>query len=141
MKNWQKKQLTRANCIKKKEKKANAQKPPDIARKSAWCVPALDGSCLCILQEQEEGANLTQEVMGREGSVSGVGGGAYKLVRSKSLNFFPIKASALSTCCWVPKKQTKQQKQSIQKGHGWPKIVAFIETHVPSIWQIWNSCV
>ncbi len=106
MKNWQKKQLTRANRIYIK-KKANAQKPPDISRKSAWCVPALDGSCLRILQEQEEGANLTQEVMGREGSVSGVGGGAYKLVRSKSLNFFPIKASALSTCCWVPEKQTK----------------------------------
>lgn len=108
---------------KKQKKLTDAQKPPVIARTSAWCVLALDGSCLCSLQE--EGANLTQEVMGREGSVSGGGGGAYKLVRSKSLNFFPIKASALSTCCWVPKKQTKQQKHSIQEGHGWTKIVAF----------------
>ena len=47
-------------------------------------------------------SGLTQEVMGSEGSVSGRDGGAYRLVRSKSLNFFPIKDSALSTCCWVP---------------------------------------
>lgn len=49
---------------------------------------------------------LTHDVIGREGNVSG-GGGAYKLVRSKSLNFFPIKVRALSTCCWVPKNKTR----------------------------------
>lgn len=45
---------------------------------------------------------LTQEVMGSEGSASGGGGGAYRLVRSRSLNFFPIRDRALSTCCCVP---------------------------------------
>lgn len=52
-------------------------------------------------------SSLTQDVMGSEGSESGRGGGAYRLVKSKSLNFFPIKASALSTCCWVPGSRTK----------------------------------
>lgn len=46
--------------------------------------------------------HLTQEVMGSEGSVRGGGGGAYRLVRSRSLNLFPIKDRALSTCSCVP---------------------------------------
>ena len=45
---------------------------------------------------------LTQDVMGSEGKVRGWGGGAYRFVKSKSLNFFPINDRALSTCCWVP---------------------------------------
>ncbi len=45
---------------------------------------------------------LTQEVMGSEGNVRGGGGGAYRLVKSRSLNFFPINDRALSTCCCAP---------------------------------------
>lgn len=47
---------------------------------------------------------LTQEVMGSDGRVSGGGGGAYRLVKSRSLNFFPISDRVLSTCCCVPSK-------------------------------------
>ena len=68
----------------------------------------------------------TQEVMGSEGSVSGAGGGAYRLVRSRSLNFFPIKASALSTCCCVPggreagivRKGRGKTRRAGKRGHG-----------------------
>lgn len=48
------------------------------------------------------GGILTQEVIGSDGNVRGGCGGAYRLVRSRSLNFFPIKDRALSTCCCVP---------------------------------------
>ena len=44
--------------------------------------------------------------MGSDGNVSGGGGGAYRLVRSRSLNFFPIKDRALSTCCCVPEERS-----------------------------------
>lgn len=44
--------------------------------------------------------------MGSDGNVSGGGGGAYRLVRSRSLNFFPINDRALSTCCCVPEERS-----------------------------------
>ncbi len=108
---------------KKQKKLADAQKPPVIARTSAWCVLALDGSCLCSLQE--EGANLTQEVMGREGSVSGgevghiswSGPSLWTSSQSRPVPYLPA-AGFL-------RNKPKQQKHSIQEGHGWTKIVAF----------------
>lgn len=48
--------------------------------------------------------------MGSEGSVSGGGGGAYKLVRSRSLNFLPISERALSTCCCSPEERGAGQR-------------------------------
>lgn len=53
---------------------------------------------------------LTHEVMGRDGNVSGGGGVAYRLLRSRSLNFFPINDRALSTCCCVPRKRSRKVK-------------------------------
>lgn len=55
----------------------------------------------------EEKPSLTQEVIGSEGRLSGDGGGAYRLVKSKSLNFLPIKDRALSTCCCAPGRIAK----------------------------------
>lgn len=46
--------------------------------------------------------------MGSDGNVSGGGGGAYRLFRSRSLNFFPINNRALSTCCCVPGERSNK---------------------------------
>lgn len=54
--------------------------------------------------------------MGSEGSVSGGGGGAYRLVRSRSLNFFPIKDRALSTCCCVPAERPQGEAGELAGG-------------------------
>ena len=65
--------------------------------------------------------------MGSDGNVSGGGGGAYRLVKSRSLNFFPIKDRALSTCCCVPERDQTQGEGSgaLQKKHGDKKFNSF----------------
>jgi len=57
---------------------------------------------------------LTQEVMGSDGKVSGGGGGAYRLVKSRSLNFLPISDRALSTCCCAPRDRSKHKSRVYQ---------------------------
>lgn len=55
-----------------------------------------------IMKTNVEKPSLTQDVIGSDGRLSGEGGGAYRLVKSKSLNFLPINDRALSTCCCEP---------------------------------------